>query len=113
MASKLPQWQVAGEAGDVAAALARHMTIDTNLASVSVASMAWDFRGNVTGSIDGATLPTTGQTINGASVQVRDEPAASAMLANFRNGTSLAEAPIRLQVLNGNGVTGAAGVASI
>lgn len=96
------------EAGDIARGMARHVTIDANLAQASVASLAWDFRGVLTGDIEGATLPATGRTINGASVVVIKEPEAGAMLANFRAGRALAEQPIRLQVLNGNGVEGAA-----
>jgi hypothetical protein len=39
---------------------------------------------------------------------VAKEPEAGAMLANFRTGRTLTEQPIRIQVLNGNGVGGAA-----
>lgn len=97
------------EAGDVAAAIAQHMTIDSNLASSSVASLAWAFKGIVVGSVNGATLPTFGRTIGGRSVLIADEPDASAMLINFRAGVALSEQPIRVEVLNGNGVKGAAG----
>jgi polyisoprenyl-teichoic acid--peptidoglycan teichoic acid transferase len=97
------------EAGNIARALAEHMTIDSNLAEASVASLAWDYKGILTGDIEGATLPTTGKSVNGASVLVAKEPEAGAMLANFRAGNTLAEQPLRLQVLNGNGVGGAAG----
>jgi anionic cell wall polymer biosynthesis LytR-Cps2A-Psr (LCP) family protein len=96
------------EAGDIAGAMARHMTIDSRLAASSVASLAWDYRGILVGEIEGATLPTTGRTVDGASVVVIKEPEASAMLANFRAGRALADQPLRLQVLNGNGVGGAA-----
>jgi len=96
------------EAGTIAGAMARHMTIDSNLAGASVAALAWDYKGVLVGGIEGATLPTTGKTINGASVLVAKEPEAGAMLANFRAGRALAEQPLRIQVLNGNGVGGAA-----
>ena len=56
------------EAGDIAGSMAKHMTIDATLADSSVASLAWDFRSLVTGSIDGQTLPVYGDTVNGASV---------------------------------------------
>ncbi len=72
------------EAGAVAAAMARHMTIDSTLASSSVASLAWAFRGILTGSIQSATLPTYGRAIDGRSVLIADEPEASAVLADFR-----------------------------
>ena len=97
------------EAGDIAKAMARHMTIDSTLATSSVASLAWTFRGILTGSIEGATLPTYGMTIDGRSVLIADEPDASAVLANFRAGTVFSSQPLRVQVLNGNGVKGSAG----
>ena len=97
------------EAGDIAKAMARHMTIDSILATSSVASLAWTFRGILTGSIEGATLPTYGMTIDGRSVLIADEPDASAVLANFRAGTVFSSQPLRVQVLNGNGVKGSAG----
>ena len=40
----------------------------TGLATSSVASLAWDFRGLVTGSIDGQTLPVYADAVNRASV---------------------------------------------
>jgi len=97
------------EAGSIASTMGQHMTIDSNLASTSVASLVWDFKGVLTGPVVGATLPTEGRTIDGRSVVVADEPEASAMLANFRAGVPLAETPLRLEVLNGNGADGAAG----
>ncbi len=97
------------DAGDIAGSLARHMTIDTRLAESSVGQMAWDFRGIIGGNIEGATLPVVGGTVGNASVVHRDEPAAENMLRNFASGQSLAQQPVRIQVLNGNGVPGAAG----
>jgi hypothetical protein len=97
------------EAGDIASGMAEHMTIDSSLASASVASLVWDFKGIFTGSIDGATLPGSIATIDGQSVVVADEPEAGNMLANFRAGLPFAEQPLRVEVLNGNGTAGAAG----
>ena len=97
------------EAGDIAGSLARHMTIDSRLAASSVAQLAWDFRGILGGGIEGATLPVVGGTVGNASVVLRDDPAAETMLQNFRSGQPLAQQPVRVQVLNGNGVPGAAG----
>lgn len=96
------------EAGDIAGGLSRHVTIDANLAGASVATMAWDYRRVFTGDIEGATLPASGRVISGASVLVSKEPEAGAMLANFRAGRAMTEQPVRLQVLNGNGISGAA-----
>jgi len=97
------------EAGDIAAALARHMTIDSTLASSSVASLAWAFRGILAGSIEATTLPANGTSIGGRSVLIAEEPEAGAVLANFRAGIAFSSQPLRLHVLNGNGVAGSAG----
>ena len=97
------------EAGSVASVMAEHMTIDSNLATSSVASLAWSFKGILAGSIDGVTLPTSGATKEGKSVVVIKEPEAGAVLANFRSGSALSGQVVRIQVLNGNGVAGAAG----
>ena len=101
------------EAGDIAGSMAKHMTIDATLADSSVASLAWDFRSLVTGSIDGQTLPVYGDTVNGASVVRAAEPEAAATIDGFLSGvTTLETAPLRIQVLNGNGVAGAASAMS-
>ena len=97
------------EAGDIASSMARHMTIDTELAGESVAAMVWDFKGIVAGSIDGATLPTYSESIGGSSFQIAQQPEADAMLANFRAGIPFANQPLQVEVLNGNGMAGAAG----
>lgn len=97
------------EAGDIAGAMSRHMTIDGSLADSSPASLFWDFRGVLTGSIEGVTLPTTTDNIGGVSYQIADQPEADAVLANFRSGEPFANQPLRVEVLNGNGTPGAAG----
>jgi polyisoprenyl-teichoic acid--peptidoglycan teichoic acid transferase len=107
--SSLKRPSSVAEAGDIATAMGQHMTIDSALAEASVASMLWDLKGILAGSIDGETLPTYGDTVDGRSVQIAREPEASTMLANFRAGNSFADQPLRLEVLNGNGVAGSAG----
>jgi polyisoprenyl-teichoic acid--peptidoglycan teichoic acid transferase len=97
------------EAGDIASSMASHMTIDTELAGESVAAMVWDFKGIIAGSIDGATLPTYSENIGGSSFQIAKQPEADAMLANFRAGVPFANQPLQVEVLNGNGLAGAAG----
>lgn len=98
------------EAGSIAGAMARHTTIDSRLASASVAELFWEFKGVLIGSIEGETLPVRITTIEGMSVVVPQEPEASEMLASFRAGQQLtSDQPLRLQVLNGNGIAGAAG----
>ncbi len=98
------------DAGAVASALADHMTIDATLASSSIAGLAWDFRSLISGGIEGTTLPVDGATVNGASVVVAREPDASEMITAFLGGANqVVERPLRVQVLNGNGIAGAAG----
>jgi LCP family protein required for cell wall assembly len=107
--SRLKRPSTITEAGDIASAMAQHMTIDAELAGESVASMVWAFKGILAGSIEGATLPTYGESIDGASFQIAQQPEADAMLANFRSGSPFATQPLRVEVLNGNGTAGAAG----
>jgi LCP family protein required for cell wall assembly len=97
------------EAGGLASSVSQHMTIDSNLAEASVASMVWDFRGIITGSVDGMTLPTTEGTIGGSSVRLVEEPEASEMLAAFQTGTVSVDRSLTLEVLNGSSRNGAAG----
>ena len=64
----------------------------------------------LTGGIEGQTLPVNGDTVRGASVVRADEPEASATIEGFLTGImSIDQGPLRVQVLNGNGVNGAAG----
>jgi LCP family protein required for cell wall assembly len=100
------------EAGEIAGSLARHMTIDANLARSSVGALAWDFKGLLGGDLEGQTLPVYGDSVGGASIVRADEPDASAMIDAFLAGTSVTLQPLRVQVLNGNGVSGAAGAMS-
>ncbi len=100
------------DAGATVTALARYVTIDAVLAESNVAGVAWDFRGILGGSVEGATLPSVTRTVDGLSVQIMSEPDAMIMLANFREGVQLAQAPIRIQVLNGNGISGSAAAMS-
>lgn len=98
------------EAGSIASAMSQHTTIDSNLANESVASLVWDFKGIITGSIEGMTLPTVGRTIGGRSVQIADEPEAGTMLTEFKASTAAVgdTEPLSLEVLNGSNTDGAA-----
>lgn len=109
--SRLKRPSTIAEAGDIASGMSQHMTIDADLAEESVASMVWDFKGIITGSIEGETLPTYSESINGASFQIMKQPEADEVLAAFRAGTSVVDddQPLRVEVLNGNGRAGAAG----
>jgi LCP family protein required for cell wall assembly len=98
------------DAGAMSSSLASHMTIDATLAEASIAGLAWDFRSLLTGGIEGTTLPVDGATKGGASVVIAREPEASEMIADFLGGTTqVSQEPLRVQVLNGNGVSGSAG----
>jgi LCP family protein required for cell wall assembly len=109
LVSRLKSPSSVAEAGDIASAMSQHMTIDASLADSSPASLLWDFRSIITGSIDGATLPTYSENIGGSSFQIAKQPEADTMLANFRSGKPFADEPLQVRVLNGNGTPGAAG----
>jgi LCP family protein required for cell wall assembly len=96
------------EAGEIASTMSRHMTIDASLASASVAELAWSFKGVLTGGMDASTLPVKGAAIDGKSVVVTREPEASQVIEAFVSADVVAGAPLRIQVLNGNGVVGSA-----
>ncbi len=98
-----------GDAGNIANSLARHMTIDSRLADASVAGLFFQFASILGGDVEGATLPVVSGTEKGLSVVYADEPAATNMLRNFGAGAPFASQPLRVQVLNGNGVSGSAG----
>jgi hypothetical protein len=64
-----------------------------------------------TADIESVTLPTTTRTIDGGSYQLPVEPDAGTIMASFLTGEPVgadATGPIRVQVLNGNGIPGAA-----
>jgi LCP family protein required for cell wall assembly len=108
--SELKSPSSVADAGQIAGAMAKHMTIDATLAGSSVAGLAWDFRSLLSGDINGTTLPVDVATRGSASVVIRHEPDATDAIAAFlEGGQNEATAPMRIQVLNGNGVAGAAG----
>jgi hypothetical protein len=102
------------EAGTIAAAFARHLTLDAALANSSLIELGFRMRGITGENIEAATLPTFGDTVGEASVVRADEPAATVMIQNFINGNPLSGAtgPLSLEVLNGNGIPGSAGRAA-
>jgi LCP family protein required for cell wall assembly len=110
--SELKSPSTVAEAGSIAAAVSKHMTVDASLASASVAGLAWNFRGILTAGISGVTLPVRGAVINGASVVVADEPDARTAIDEFLAGIEATSRPLRLLVLNGNGVGGSAAALS-
>lgn len=100
------------ELGDVVSSFASHVTIDAALAEGSLVELAWQMRAVRPDSINAATLPTRTGTVGEASVELRVDPEAEQMLAAFRDGQSLVDddgEPLRITVLNGNGIEGSAG----
>ena len=99
------------ELGDIVESFAQHMTIDSRLAEGSLIELGWRLRGVRPDNIAAATLPTYTDSVDGASVERRQEPEASAVLSAFQAGRSLVENgdSMRITVLNGNGIEGSAG----
>lgn len=100
------------EAGAVVHSFASHLAIDPALAERSIVELAFHMRGIDASNIETATLPTVGDTVEGASVLRMQQPEADQVLQAFRSGQSLSappEGPLVLRVLNGNGVKGSAG----
>lgn len=102
MFSELKSPSSIADAGAITSTLARYVKVDSRLAGASVGGLLWDFRGALTGRVNGATLPVTGRNIGGRSVVVFKEPEAGEMLANFRAGRSLGSEAARLYALSGD-----------
>lgn len=103
------------EAGSIAGSFAQHLTLDSELAGSSLIRLGYDMRGVVGSNIDAATLPGNIADVGGMSVVLRDEPEATNMLRRFELGEPLlaqSSQPLRLEVLNGNGIEGSAGAAA-
>ncbi len=109
--SELKRPAVLTEVGPVIEAFGSHLTIDGALSERTMIDLAWAMRSISSEDIEAVTLPTVSRLIGGASYQLPDEPAASAVLAAFAAGDSLTAAggPIRIDVLNGNDIAGSAG----
>lgn len=100
------------DVGGLMEAFAGYVTVDATLSQKTLLDLAWALRGVEPSSIETVTLPTYGKRIDGRSYQLPKEPEASQVIAAFAAGEPLApgvEGPIRVQVLNGNGVAGSAG----
>lgn len=100
------------ELDDTVTALAEHVTVDAALLDMDLVDFLIDFRELSPSAIETATLPTSTEVIDGVFFEVLADPAGEAVLATFRGAGPLEAAvagPIRVMVLNGNGVAGAAG----
>jgi LCP family protein required for cell wall assembly len=99
------------EAGTLIETLGTFVTVDTAFDQDSLIDLVWSMRSLNTVDIESVTLSTVTRTIDGSSYQLPEEPAAGAVLAAFLTGEPLAavaQGPVRVQVLNGNGIPGAA-----
>ena len=99
------------EAGTLIETLGSFVTVDAALNQDSLIDLVWSMRSLDAAGIESVTLPTVTRTIDGASYQLPEEPGAGSILTAFRTGESLAivdGGPVRVQVLNGNGIPGAA-----
>ncbi len=99
------------EAGQLIETLGAFATVDAALDQNSLIDLAWSMRSLSAGDIESVTLPTVGRTVGGAWYELPDEPSASSVLAAFVTGEPLGatlQGPVRVQVLNGNGIPGAA-----
>jgi len=91
---------------------ASHLTVDSALAESSIVKLAFSLRGLDGPGLETATLPADLATIDGASVLLARQPQASQLMTAFGTDQVIAAAPtgpLRLQVLNGNGIKGSAG----
>jgi LCP family protein required for cell wall assembly len=99
------------EAGSLIETIGAFITVDAAIDQDALIDLVWSMRSLNTSDIESVTLPTITRTIDGSSYQLPEEPGAEAVLAAFRAGESpgvLTQGPIRVQVLNGNGIPGAA-----
>lgn len=100
------------EAGAIVASFAQHLTVDAALAQSSLVQLAFSMRGINGSSIETATLPGRIGDFEGMSIVRMVHPAADDMIVAFANGHALTAEVTelhRLEVLNGNGVSGSAG----
>ncbi|CAN5693595.1 LCP family protein [soil metagenome] len=100
------------EAGSIVASFAQHLTVDSALAESSLVQLAFQMRGISSQTMETATLPGYITDFEGKSVVRMSHPEADRMIVAFAEGKLLdlsSQEVLRLEVLNGNGVEGAAG----
>jgi hypothetical protein len=99
------------EAGSIVASFAQHLTVDSELAKSSLVELAFRMRGISAQKIETATLPGYVDLFGEMSVVKMEHPQADNVIVAFANGqpltTNIASLH-RLEVLNGNGIEGAA-----
>jgi hypothetical protein len=101
------------EAGSIVGDFAQHLTVDSALARSSLVELAYRMRSVSGEKIETATLPVYLDTYNEMSIVRMQHPEADQVIAHFAAGEPMTvavdETPLRLQVLNGNGIKGSAG----
>jgi LCP family protein required for cell wall assembly len=101
------------DASSLVQTVAGSLTVDSLLSQRTMLDLAWSFRSIDASAIDAVTLPTYGKMIDELSYQLPKEPDATQVIVAFSAGDPLetaSDGPIRIQVLNGNGVAGSAAV---
>lgn len=99
------------EAGSIVGSFAQHLTVDSALAQNSLVELAFRMRGISAATMETATLPGYIDDYQGMSVVRMSHPEADNMIVAFAEGQPLQTESLeqlRLEVLNGNGVEGAA-----
>ena len=94
-------------------ALGGFVSVDSAFDAGEIVQLAWSMRGISGSDVESMTLPVELYTENGTSYVVRVEPAASNVIDAFAAGLPMSgEQASRIQVQNGNGVPGSAGIAA-
>ena len=92
-------------------ALGEFVTVDSGFDAEEILQLAWSMRSISGSDVESMTLPVRGFAEGGTSYVVRVEPEASTVIDAFAAGTAMTtDAQARVQVQNGNGIPGAAGV---
>jgi len=101
------------EAGAIVESFASYVSMDEALADSSMIDLAFRMRSLRPSNIETATLPGYSTMVGSQSVVLPEEPAATRVLAAFRQGTSMLQSefdqtPLSVVVLNGNGIANSA-----
>ena len=101
------------EAGSIVGGFSEHLTVDSALARSSLVELAFRMRSVSSEKIETSTLPVYLDTYNSMSIVRMEHPEADNIISSFAAGEPMrpvvADAPLRLEVLNGNGTQGSAG----
>jgi LCP family protein required for cell wall assembly len=92
-------------------ALGEFVTVDSGFDAEEILQLAWSMRSISGSDVESMTLPVQGFAEGGTAYVVRVEPEASTVIDAFAAGTAMTtDAQARVQVQNGNGIPGSAGV---